>query len=180
MVKRTMEELTCPECGFVAKNANGLRGHRQFKHGVRPSGAQLPLQEQDRLITESSLKQRLDALEQRLGFSEDTLPSLLERLQGMRSVSIAEQVLEQRRSLNELQRQQKATANNLSSLKSELAAFSKQLAAAKTQLIGVAKGVRLLYTGTAEQVATVKEGLKKEAVVDEIAQVIKECERGKN
>ncbi len=56
----TVEELTCPECGFVAKNANGLRGHRQFKHGVRPSGAQLPLQQQDLLISESKLEQLLD------------------------------------------------------------------------------------------------------------------------
>ena len=56
----TVEELTCPECGFVAHNANGLRGHRQFKHGVRPSGAQLPLQKQDLLVSESKLAQLLD------------------------------------------------------------------------------------------------------------------------
>jgi DNA-binding transcriptional MerR regulator len=60
MGKWTKEELTCPECGWVAKNPNGLRGHRQFKHGVRASGAQLPLQEQDRLVTESVLEQRID------------------------------------------------------------------------------------------------------------------------
>lgn len=59
-VQYTIEELTCPECGFVAVNANGLRGHRQFKHGVRPSGAQLPLQKQDLLISESRLAQLLD------------------------------------------------------------------------------------------------------------------------
>lgn len=56
----TVEELTCPDCGFVAVNANGLRGHRQFKHGVRPSGAQLPLQKQDLLISESKLAELLD------------------------------------------------------------------------------------------------------------------------
>lgn len=60
-VQYTVEELTCPECGFVAVNANGLRGHRQFKHGVRPSGAQLPLQKQDLLVSESQLEQLLDA-----------------------------------------------------------------------------------------------------------------------
>lgn len=59
-VQYTVEELTCPECGFVALNANGLRGHRQFKHGVRASGAQLPLQKQDLLISESRLAQLLD------------------------------------------------------------------------------------------------------------------------
>ena len=59
-VQYTVEELTCPECGFVAVNANGLRGHRQFKHGVRPSGAQLPLQKQDLLVSESKLEQLLD------------------------------------------------------------------------------------------------------------------------
>ena len=56
----TVEELTCPECGFVAVNANGLRGHRQFKHGVCPSGAQLPLQKQDLLVSENKLEQLLD------------------------------------------------------------------------------------------------------------------------
>jgi len=59
-VQYTVEELTCPECGFIAVNANGLRGHRQFKHGVRPSGAQLPLQKQDLLVSESKLAQLLD------------------------------------------------------------------------------------------------------------------------
>jgi len=59
-VQYTVEELTCPECGFVAVNANGLRGHRQFKHSVRPSGAQLPLQKQDLLVSESKLAELLD------------------------------------------------------------------------------------------------------------------------
>lgn len=60
MGKWTQEQLTCPECGLVMKNPNGLRGHRQFKHGVRSVGAQLPLQKQDLLISESRLEQLLD------------------------------------------------------------------------------------------------------------------------
>ena len=55
------KEYTCPECrqtGF--KSPAGLRGHRQFKHGVRPSGAQLPLEQQDLLVTESKLEQLLN------------------------------------------------------------------------------------------------------------------------
>ncbi len=69
----TVEELTCPECGFVAVNANGLRGHRQFKHGVRPSGAQLPLQKQDLLVSESKLAQLLD---ERLGVVSEQVDEL--------------------------------------------------------------------------------------------------------
>lgn len=69
----TVEELTCPECGFVAVNANGLRGHRQFKHGVRPSGAQLPLQKQDLLVSESKLAQLLD---ERLGIISEQVNEL--------------------------------------------------------------------------------------------------------
>ena len=38
----------------------GLKGHRQFKHGVRDS-AQLPLQKHDLLVDESKLEQLLDA-----------------------------------------------------------------------------------------------------------------------
>lgn len=72
-VQYTVEELTCPECGFVAVNANGLRGHRQFKHGVRPSGAQLPLQKQDLLVSESKLQQLLD---ERLGVLSEQLDEL--------------------------------------------------------------------------------------------------------
>lgn len=66
MGKWTEEEMTCPECAaqgirWVAKNPNGLRGHRQFKHGVLPSSSgQLPLQRQDLLISESKLEQLLD------------------------------------------------------------------------------------------------------------------------
>ena len=59
MDKWTKEQLTCPECGFVAKDKRGLNGHRQFKHGVHPT-AQLPLQKQDLLVSESKLEQLLD------------------------------------------------------------------------------------------------------------------------
>lgn len=76
----TIEELTCPECGFVAINANGLRGHRQFKHGVRPSGAQLPLQKQDLLISESKLEQLLDERFGVISEQVDTLTGELEQL----------------------------------------------------------------------------------------------------
>jgi len=72
-VQYTVEELTCPECGFVAINANGLRGHRQFKHGVRPSGAQLPLQKQDLLVSESKLAELLD---ERLGVISEQVNEL--------------------------------------------------------------------------------------------------------
>ena len=74
----TKEELTCPECGWVAQNPNGLRGHRQFKHGVRPSGAQLPLQKQDRLVFESALKQLEQQLDQRLEPIEAAIEQLRE------------------------------------------------------------------------------------------------------
>jgi len=87
-----IEELTCPECGFVAVNANGLRGHRQFKHGVRPSGAQLPLQKQDLLVSESKLEQLLD---ERLGVISEQLAELAspEQLYGVQATQlIAEQV----------------------------------------------------------------------------------------
>ena len=66
MAKRTIEERTCPECGFVAKNLNGLRGHRQFKHGIRSSGSQLPMLEEQpvHLITDEVFEQRMaDAIE---------------------------------------------------------------------------------------------------------------------
>lgn len=74
----TVEELTCPECDFIAVNANGLRGHRQFKHGVRASGAQLPLQKQDLLISESKLEQLLD---ERFGVISDQVNELSGELQ---------------------------------------------------------------------------------------------------
>ena len=62
--KWTKEQLTCPECAtqgveFVAKDMRGLNGHRMFKHGVHPT-AQLPLQKQDLLVSESKLEQLLD------------------------------------------------------------------------------------------------------------------------
>jgi len=92
MKKRyAIEEITCPECGFVAINANGLRGHRQFKHGVR-SSAQLPLQKQDLLISESKLEQLLD---ERLGAISEQVAELAspEQLYGVKATElIAEQV----------------------------------------------------------------------------------------
>ena len=79
-VQYTVEELTCPDCGFVAVNANGLRGHRQFKHGVRPSGAQLPLQKQDLLVSESKLGQLLDERFSVISEQVDALSGELEQL----------------------------------------------------------------------------------------------------
>jgi len=79
-VQYTVEELTCPECGFVAVNANGLRGHRQFKHGVRPSGAQLPLQKQDLLVSESKLAELLDERFGVISEQVDTLSGELDQL----------------------------------------------------------------------------------------------------
>ncbi|GAI68839.1 unnamed protein product [marine sediment metagenome] len=80
-VQYTIEELTCPECGFVAINANGLRGHRQFKHGVRPSGAQLPLQKQDLLVSESKLAQLLDERFGVVGEQINQLAGVVDELQ---------------------------------------------------------------------------------------------------
>lgn len=66
MAKWTEQELTCPECAaegvrWIAKNPNGLRGHRQFKHNVLPSSTgQLPLEQQDLLVTDGKLAQLLD------------------------------------------------------------------------------------------------------------------------
>ena len=57
------QELSCLECGFVAKNRAGLAGHRQFKHGVRAS-PQLPFEQQDRFATVSELEQVADVLGQ--------------------------------------------------------------------------------------------------------------------
>jgi len=79
MGKWTEEELTCPECAaegshWVAKNPNGLRGHRQFKHGVLPSSTgQLPLQQQDLLVSESKLAELLD---ERFGVISDQVNEL--------------------------------------------------------------------------------------------------------
>ncbi len=103
MGKWTQEELTCPECGWVAKNPNGLRGHRQFKHGVRASGAQLPLQEQDRLVTESVLEQRI---EESLGEVIEQIGSEVAAIK-QQLKQLAEQPLEQPNS---------ALANELSEL----------------------------------------------------------------
>ena len=58
-------QLTCPECGFIAKNGAGLNGHRQFKHGIRPT-AQLPLEPLDRLVTQTELTNELLKFDSRL------------------------------------------------------------------------------------------------------------------
>lgn len=82
----TKEELTCPECGWVAQNPNGLRGHRQFKHGVRASGAQLPLQKQDRLVFQSALtqlEQQLEQLGQQLEERLEPIEAAFEQLRGL-------------------------------------------------------------------------------------------------
>ena len=51
MVSRGIEELTCPECGFVARNAKGLRKHLQLKHGMYQDELHLPPVKPDRPIT---------------------------------------------------------------------------------------------------------------------------------
>lgn len=53
------KEYICSECGFAAKSAAGLRGHRQFKHGIPPSLPLLPSERRDRLVTRSELEQLL-------------------------------------------------------------------------------------------------------------------------
>lgn len=58
-------QLTCPECGFIAKNGAGLNGHRQFKHGIR-STAQPPLEPLDRLVTQTELTNELLKFDSRL------------------------------------------------------------------------------------------------------------------
>lgn len=67
------KQYICPECGFAAKSAAGLRGHRQFKHGIAPSLPLLPNKQQDRLVTRSEL-------ERLLGLAEEKQPSSLEEL----------------------------------------------------------------------------------------------------
>ncbi len=86
------KELICPECGQTGfGSAAGLRGHRQFKHGVPPSSPQLPLEQQDRLITESVLEQRI---EQALGeFIEQVGSEVAAIKQQLKQ--LAEQPLEQ-------------------------------------------------------------------------------------
>ena len=86
----TVEELTCPECGFVAVNANGLRGHRQFKHGVCPSGAQLPLQKQDLLVSENKLEQLMDERFAVISEQMDALSGKLEQLAKCNGAAITE------------------------------------------------------------------------------------------
>ncbi|MFA5316453.1 MAG: aldehyde ferredoxin oxidoreductase C-terminal domain-containing protein [Dehalococcoidales bacterium] len=51
MVNRSIEELTCPECGFVARNAKGLRKHLQLEHDMYQEKLHLPPEKPDCLIT---------------------------------------------------------------------------------------------------------------------------------
>ncbi len=71
MKKWTEEELTCPECGFVAKDRRGWNGHRQFKHGISASSTQMPKQEQDLLVTESKLDERLEPIPRAIGLPDN-------------------------------------------------------------------------------------------------------------
>ena len=58
MARAPIEQRTCPECGFVAKNVNGLRGHRQFKHGIPPASRQVAkLEQPERLIIDDIMEQ---------------------------------------------------------------------------------------------------------------------------
>jgi len=57
----------------------GLKGHRQFKHGIRQS-AQLPLEKQDLLVNESKLEQLLDARFAVISEQVDALSGELDQL----------------------------------------------------------------------------------------------------
>lgn len=136
MRKWTKEELTCPECGFVAKDKRGLNGHRQFKHGVHPSAPQLPLEKQDLLISESKLEQRLNELEYKLGFGEaqqeSSLPSALDRLLRSRQEPITERVARQAQQLSTIEEQLKAPTSSsefrklVAGLRADLAKLSQE------------------------------------------------------
>ena len=52
VVRRDIEELTCPECGFTARKAKGLRRHLQLKHGIYQDELHLPPVKPDRPIIE--------------------------------------------------------------------------------------------------------------------------------
>lgn len=104
------KEYTCSECGQTGfKSPAGLRGHRQFKHGVAPSSPQLPLAQQDLLVTESKLEQRLTELEQQLGFS----PNKLEQRLGIAARPITKIVLQHTKELKEHIEQLKAARKEL-------------------------------------------------------------------
>lgn len=87
MGKWTTEQLTCPECGFIAKDMRGLNGHRQFKHGVHPAAPQLPLQKQDLLVSESTLERILD---QRFSTISEQLNTLTGAVTELRDCEVAE------------------------------------------------------------------------------------------
>lgn len=99
MAKSSSEELTCPECGFVAKNANGLRGHRQFKHGVLSSSAQ----QRSSSVPVAALEQRLTALEQRVG---EPTPSKVRELLGIPDPSLEEDLRQLFGRVNALEHQE--------------------------------------------------------------------------
>ena len=124
MAKRyTVEELTCPECGFVAKNANGLRGHRQFKHGARPSGTQLPLQEQDRLVSESRLEQVL----------EQEIEELMDGVMVPAIEKVRSEVVAIKQQLKEFA-EQRLEQPNLTTLANKVSELAQRLRQAEAQL----------------------------------------------
>ncbi len=152
MGKWTQEELTCPECGWVAKNPNGLRGHRQFKHGVRASGAQLPLQEQDRLVTESVLEQRI---EESLGEVIEQVGSEVAAIK-QQLKQLAEQPLEQPNS---------ALANEVSELGQRLDVMEREYRADQGFAVTFGKQVKPLEERVAS-LSEVVESLREEEAGD--------------
>jgi len=97
--------VQCDICGKECKTAQGLAGHKRFKHGVAP-GPQLPLEKHDLLITDSKLERllderfsvvsdQLDELAGSVGELQLGLPSVVEQLNRRRSItdfSMPEQV----------------------------------------------------------------------------------------
>jgi len=108
--QQQIQKLTCPECGWIAKNRAGLNGHRQFKHGIRPT-AQLPLEEHDRLVSESRLADALMGLDARL---YEAIEQVSERLGQLR-----EQVDQQLGQLKEQVDQGASTLKQLNSITRE-------------------------------------------------------------
>jgi len=171
----SIEELTCPECGWVAKNANGLRGHRQFKHGVLPSsstqlqrvkGRVLP----DRSENKSSLEQRLSKLEERLGFAK---PDALERLlSSAASVPITDSVKRISSRLETLEQQQSVAANN-----AELRKLAAELKADAAELWHSISCVFVAIGGTREELKQQAiEEIKDKVIEGELVAYIEEWE----
>ena len=136
--KWTKEQLTCPECAtqgveFVAKDMRGLNGHRMFKHGVHPSAPQLPLEQQDRLVTNKTLEQRISTLEEQLGLQEPSdLSSSLSRLLGSPDKPVLRRVIDINTKLSQLKTQLKSATSVTESqkiadsLKTELARLGQR------------------------------------------------------